>query len=202
MKIFAVINNYNGSNHSSPFYLSDSAPDWYEMPDSAVLRSGNPFFIPDFAYDFEAFPSLVYRIGRLGKSIAPRFATRYIDGVTMGAAVIATDLLKTLRRQGAPWTRATAFDRSFFLGNLQPIDALLNLDVAEIRYDDVVMTYRRDDILLGIDSIINRLSGDNTLKNGDLVLAGLTPEGIALRQDTRLTVTCNSNTTLLDINIK
>ena len=60
MKIFAVM----------------ETGDRYEIPDSSLLRSGQPFFIPDFAGEFRAMPSAVVRIGRLGKGIAPRFAVR------------------------------------------------------------------------------------------------------------------------------
>ncbi|MBD5206626.1 MAG: fumarylacetoacetate hydrolase family protein [Bacteroidales bacterium] len=202
MKIFAIINNTPDPLKKSPFRISEGSIDWYEMPDSSVLRSGNPFFVPDFASEFQAFPSIVYRIGRLGKSIAPRFASRYIDSITMGAAVVATDLLGKLRATGAPWTRATSFDRSLLLGNLQPIETLLYLDEVEITCGDSNMTYRTGDLLAGIESVISILSKDNTLKNGDLILAGLTPQGIELKPDTRLCMNSKTGGTILDFNIR
>lgn len=186
MKIFAVTNNYN-SPESYPSPFGPGEIDWYELPDSSILRSGNPFYVPDFDEEFRAYPSIAFRIGRLGKSIAPRFASRYIDRIGMGTAVIATSLLKQLRDKGAPWTRATAFDRSLLLGNLEAADALLEKGMnftmscggEKINYDSA---YLQEDI----DHIISRLSRDNTLKNGDIILAGLTPRGLLLKPGTRL----------------
>lgn len=204
MKIFAIINNYYDGDHRSPFAIgkeSTCEPDWYELPDSSVLRSGNPFFVPDFASEFQAFPSLVYRIGRLGKSIAPRFASRYVDAWTAGAAVTAIDLLSELRNAGAPWTRATAFDRSLFLGNLQPMDSLLKIDSLDLTAGDEKIVYRLPEINESIDCIISRISACNTLKNGDLILVGLTPTGLALHPGMRLSAHSKSDN-LLDISIK
>lgn len=101
MKIFAVIHNYGNTSKDSPMGTGD--PAWYEMPDSSILRTGNPFFVPDFDTEFLAFPSICYRIGRLGKSIARRFADRYIDSATVAVAVVASNRLRDLREQGMPW---------------------------------------------------------------------------------------------------
>lgn len=202
MKIFAVINNYPAAEGGGSPFGPDTTPDWYEMPDSSVVRSGNPMFVPDFAADFRAFPSVVYRIGRLGKSISPRFAARYIDAASMAVAVVAADLLADLRASGKPWTRAVAFDRSCLLGNLQPIDTFNDSGPFEIHCGDSSTTYRADALRSGIDSLISMLSADNTLKNGDLVLAALTPQGLPMKPDTRLRVINSSETNLLDINIK
>ena len=47
--------------------------------------------------------SLVVRINRLGKNIAPRFANRYYDAVTVGIDFTARDLQRKFREQGNPW---------------------------------------------------------------------------------------------------
>lgn len=181
MKIFAIINNYYPIS-------TDSDIDWYQLSDSSILRTGNPFFIPDFASRFEAFPSVVFRIGRLGKSIAPRFASRYIDSATIGIPIIATDLLESLQAEGKPWSRAVSFDRSLILGNFQPIDTFLNCSSFHIRCGENDMTYRLDNLRIPIEEIIAIISADNTMKNGDLILAALPPTGILLQQDSSLSV--------------
>lgn len=111
MKIFAVIHNYGETSPGSP--MGEGETSWYEMPDSALLRTGNPFFVPDFDSEFRAFPSICFRIGRLGKSIASRFAYRYIDSWTASVAVAATGLLRTQREAGMPWTRLRGFRQKF-----------------------------------------------------------------------------------------
>ena len=65
MKVIGLTGNYGDSKEECTTYL---------MADSAILYTGRPFFIPDFAQRFEAAPSIVVRTGRLGKAVAPKFA--------------------------------------------------------------------------------------------------------------------------------
>lgn len=199
MKIFAITNNYPSAVEN---IFGNGPIDWYEMPDSSILRNGNPFFVPDFEEEFALSPSIAYRIGRLGKSISPRFAPRYIDGYTMACAVVAPRLLSALRNAGRPWTRAVAFDRSCILGNLEPIDTLKENETFRLRCGTREYEYRTASLVNGIQELIAMVSADNTLKNGDLILAGLSPEVIPLETDRRLTVSTTSETNIIDINIR
>lgn len=202
MKIFALLNNYD-SKETDSLLPQGGEPLWYEMPDSSILRSGNPFFVPDFDTKFTAHVSLVYRIGRLGKSISPRFASRYIDAWGMAVAVIANDTLIRLKKEGMPWTRAVSFDRSCILGNLQPIDTFIDNKEIEINISSQTFSYFFDRLNHPVEEIIAMLSNENTLKNGDLILAGLVAKGTELIPGHKLKVTDTSlNTNLLDTNIK
>ncbi len=59
--------------------------------------------------------SLVVRINRLGKNIAPRFANRYYDAVTVGIDFTARDLQRKFREQGNPWGFAKVLIRRLLL---------------------------------------------------------------------------------------
>lgn len=202
MKIFAVIHNY-GNSPAEGALAGEGEPICYQMADSSILKSGNPFFIPDFDESFVGFPSIVYRVGRLGKGIAPRFAARYIDAWGIAVAVVATGTLKRLRSHGFPWTEAVSFDRSCLLGNLKPIDTLNNNEVMEIACGDAALSYSPRLLRRPIDEIVSLLSRQNTLKNGDLILCGLTPDGLPLLPDRKLEArSTTSETKFLDINIK
>ncbi|MDE5644464.1 MAG: fumarylacetoacetate hydrolase family protein [Muribaculaceae bacterium] len=201
MKIFAVIHNYGTPCPDA--LMGEGKTTWYEMPDSSVLRSGNPFFVPDSDTEYLAFPSVCYRIGRLGKSIAPRFARRYIDAATIAVAVVAANRLREARRDGMPWTEATAFDRSCMLGNLTPIDTFIEYGPAEIGFGDRTITYDTALLRLQADRLVEAVSTGNTLKNGDLILAGLTSEGIRLNPGMRITAEiAETDMKLIDINIR
>lgn len=202
MKIYSLIRTYQSSEKvDAPMH--GHSPAWYVMPESAVLRTGNPFFVPDFDTEFKAYPSLCLRIGRLGKGIAPQFAARYIDGWTMAVAVVAAGRLRTLREMGEPWTEAVSFDRSCWIGNLQPIDSLINYNAFTIECSQSRAVYNTGKIFPCKEDIISLLSRHNTLKNGDLVLAGLLPEGITLTPGSRVLIqTEEKDLGLIDINIK
>lgn len=49
------------------------------LPDSAIQRDGKPFFIPPTSQHWSYMPAIAWRVARLGKNIAPRFASRYYD---------------------------------------------------------------------------------------------------------------------------
>lgn len=48
---------------------------WRFLSDSAHTNAGKPFFIPDFAEEFDAFLAPVVKLSRLGKSIGKNLPT-------------------------------------------------------------------------------------------------------------------------------
>ena len=202
MKIFAVTGNCpTDEGTPNPFGAGEAT--WYEIPDSAISHSGNPFFVPDFDNRFAAFPSVAYRIGKLGKTISRRFAGRYVDGATIGFSVVALDTLKRLRESGQPWTQAVAFDRSCLLGNFQPIDTFINNGPYTIEAGSERRTFDPMLLVHPIEEVIEWISAQNTLKTGDVILAGLNPAGFPLEIGMRLrAAAANNNTNALDINIR
>ena len=87
MKIIAVGKNY--ADHALEFdgtVERPSAPMIFMKPDSAILKNGKPFFVPDFLGRVEYEAEIVVRISNLGKNIPTRFAHRYYDAVTVGTA--------------------------------------------------------------------------------------------------------------------
>lgn len=54
------------------------------VPDSAILRTGRPWFIPPFATRWTLQTVLALRMSRLGHCIGAKFAHRYFDAVTLG----------------------------------------------------------------------------------------------------------------------
>ena len=82
MKIIAVGMNYALHNKELGHTHDNKEPVIFLKPDSAILKDGKPFFIPDFSNEVHYEAEVVVRICRLGKNIAPRFAHRYYDAVT------------------------------------------------------------------------------------------------------------------------
>lgn len=202
MKIFALINNYTDDRTNNPIF-GDREVAWYEMPDSSILKYPNPFFVPDFDTEFIAFPTIAIRIGRVGKSIARRFAYRYIEAMGAAAAVVAPNCLEHLRKARLPWSAAVSFDRSCLLGNLQPFNTFNNNEVIEFCCGNDKIDYSLQSLRLTPEEVIEFLSVRNTLKNGDLILLGLTPSGLSLKPETKMTARYNtSDTKLLEIKIK
>ena len=74
MKIIAVGMNYALHNQELGHTSINKEPVIFMKPDSAILKDGKPFFIPDFSNEVHYETELVVRINRLGKNISPRFA--------------------------------------------------------------------------------------------------------------------------------
>lgn len=201
MKIFAAAGMYREEASTDVAIEYCGSPVWYEIPDSAISRSGNPFFVPEEGGEYVAFPAAAFRICKLGKSISKRFASRYYDEATIGFSVVAAGLLRELRAASLPWTAAIAFDRSCLLGNFIPISAFKDIQSVEIECGDDRFSYHTADSETSLAEAINVISAGNTLKTGDIILAPLSPKGTILRTGERLTVK-STFSTILDINLK
>ena len=125
MKIFGIEGNYNTAACTRQGDETGAdAPVLFTKCDTALLKDSKPFFIPDHLGTITAAVHLVVRICRLGKTIAPRFATRYYDAVTLGVDFTATDLQKNLQKAGQPWDLSKSFDGSAAIGTWVSLDEL------------------------------------------------------------------------------
>ena len=68
------------------------------IPDSAIIKDGKPFFVPDYAEGGIYYPAIAFRVNRLGKNIAPRFACRYYDAITLALRTVPTTLINQLQK--------------------------------------------------------------------------------------------------------
>lgn len=181
MKIFAVGWNYLNHNKEMNRALLPKEPVLFMKPDMALLKDGKPFFLPPFSERIEYETELVVRISRLGKNIAPRFAHRYYDAVTVGIDFTARDLQARLRAEGSPWEISKGFDGSAVVGDFIPVDeAAGNLQDLHfsLRIDGKeVQRGHTADMIFPVDEMIAYISRFYTLRMGDLLFTG-TPEGV------------------------
>lgn len=181
MKIIAIGMNY--VEHCHELHADEKLPEEpviFLKPDSALLKDGKPFFIPDFSKQVDYETELVVRISRLGKNIAPRFAHRYYDAVTVGIDFTARDLQRKFRAEGKPWELCKGFDNSAVIGDFVPVnrfkdvqnlDFHLNIDGNKVQQGNTC------NMIFKIDEIIAYVSRFYILKIGDLLYTG-TPVGV------------------------
>lgn len=180
MKIFAVGMNYAEHNKELDGSLyKPEAPVIFTKADSALLAGGKPFFIPAYTQRCEYETELVVRICRLGRSIAPRWAHRYYDHVTVGIDFTARDLQQRFRAAGQPWEISKGFDGSAVVGDFVPLEGL---DIQNLHFHldingETVQRGHSADMLYRVDEIVSYISQFFTLKQGDLIYTG-TPVGV------------------------
>lgn len=180
MKIIAVGMNYALHKEELGHTEINTEPVIFMKPDSAILKDGKPFFMPDFSKEIHYETELVVRINRLGKNIATRFASRYYDAVTVGIDFTARDLQQKFRENGQPWELCKSFDSSAVIGNFVEVDRYK--DVQDLHFHltidgKEVQRGCTKDMLFRIDDIIAYVSQFVTLKIGDLLFTG-TPVGV------------------------
>lgn len=178
MKIFCVGRNYG--EHAKE--LNDAIPEApviFMKPPTAILK-GNDFYMPDFSKDMHFECELVFRICKNGKHIAPQFASKYVDGITVGIDFTARDVQAEQKKKGLPWEIAKAFDQSAVVGTMQPLEdmSLLSRASFELKKNGVaVQTGNAGEMLFPVPEVISYLSNYFTLQQGDLLFTG-TPAGV------------------------
>jgi 2-keto-4-pentenoate hydratase/2-oxohepta-3-ene-1,7-dioic acid hydratase in catechol pathway len=181
MKIIAVGMNYANHNKEMQNSLLLLEPVIFMKSDSALLKDGKPFFIPDFSSEVHYETEVVVKINRLGRNIAEQFAPRYYDELTVGIDFTARDLQRELRRKGLPWEISKGFDQSAVVGDFISVDEAGG-DIQQLDFHldidgSAVQRGKTSDMLFTVDKIISYTSRFFTLKMGDLIYTG-TPAGV------------------------
>ncbi len=181
MKIIAVGWNYQSHNAEMAQQELPQAPVVFTMPETSLLKEGKPFFLPQFSNRIEYETELVFHISRLGKNIAPKFAYRYYDSVTVGIDFTARDIQAEARRTGNPWDISKGFDYSAPIGRFVPLPEMPpkadNIEFS-MRLNGVPAQQGNSrDMIFSIDRIIAYVSQFYTLKIGDIIFTG-TPAGV------------------------
>src|SRR5690606_26876434 len=123
--------NYGAHNTEMKRTFESEHPVLFMKPDTALLKDGKPFMLPDFSSEMHYETEIVVKINRLGKNIAERFAHRYYDEITVGIDFTARDLQQKLKERGLPWEVSKSFDNSAVIGNFIPkseIEEIQNLN--------------------------------------------------------------------------
>ena len=179
MKIIAVGKNYR--EHALEFDGTGekpAVPIIFMKPDSAIIKNGKHFYVPDFLGQIDYEAEIVVRINKLGKSIPARFARRYYDAITVGIDFTARDMQRRLIAAGEPWDMSKGFDGSAVLGEFRPVEQydINNVDFSLTINDEVVQSANSSQMLFPVDEVIAYVSRFCTLKTGDLIFTG-TPAG-------------------------
>ena len=105
------------------FVYHDGETEMVLKGDSCLLNGRKPLFIPDWTTDLGVTECLILRVSRLGKEIAPKFASRYYDAVAPGADFVAQDVLREVQSAGRSWTQALGFDYSLAIGEWSEVQS-------------------------------------------------------------------------------
>ena len=171
------------------------------IADSALQKSGKPFFIPEFAEKFQAKTKIAAHINRLGKNISRKFADRYYQEIGLCLSITATDLLSELQKNGEPWAKATAFDGSTIIGEFFDKRSIGNNVNVKVETNTSCEEFAEMNLNEKIEYAIEYASKFFTLKIGDIILLETNHKAINLSIGNKITASINGNDSI-DIKIK
>lgn len=180
MKIICVGRNY--TEHIKELENErPNTPVIFMKPDTALLRNGLDFYLPDFSQEIHHEVELVVKVSKVGKHIAQKFAPKYYSQISLGIDFTARDIQSALKEKGLPWELAKAFDNSAYVGQWIPVESLGDLNDIHfdlVKNDQKVQVGHSAKMLWKIDELIAYISKYFTLKTGDLIFTG-TPAGVS-----------------------
>lgn len=179
MKIICVGRNY--TEHIEE--LSNERPDEpviFLKPDTAIINKEQGFYIPEFSSTIHYEAEVLVKINKVGKHIAPKFAHKYYNEISLGIDFTARDLQSALKEKGLPWEKAKAFDGSALIGEWLPkskFNDVKQLNFSLKKNGEIAQKGNTELMLWNIDELISHISGYFTLKTGDVIFTG-TPSGV------------------------
>ena len=178
MKIICIGRNY--AEHAKE--LGNEIPEnpvIFMKPDTAILKKGSDFYIPEFSDDVHYELEVVLKISKGGKYIQEDKASNYFDEIGLGIDFTARDLQSKLKEKGLPWELAKGFDSSAVVSEFYKKSDfdMRNLSFSLMKNKEKVQDGNTSMMIFSPEKIIAFVSQYFTLKTGDLIFTG-TPQGV------------------------
>ena len=178
MKIICIGRNY--AEHAKE--LGNEIPEnpvIFMKPDTAVLKKGSDFYIPEFSDDVHYELEVVLKISKGGKYIQEEKASNYFEEIGLGIDFTARDLQSQLKAKGLPWELAKGFDGSAVVSEFYKKSDfdMRNLSFSLMKNKEKVQDGNTSMMIFSPEKIIAFVSQYFTLKTGDLIFTG-TPQGV------------------------
>ncbi len=178
MKIICIGRNY--AEHAKE--LGNEIPESpviFMKPDTAVLKKGSDFYIPEFSDDIHYELEVVLKISKGGKYIQEENADKYYDEIGLGIDFTARDLQSELKAKGLPWELSKGFDGSAVISDFyKKVDFdMKNINFSLMKNKEEVQNGNTSLMIFSPEKIIAFVSQYFTLRVGDLIFTG-TPKGV------------------------
>ena len=178
MKIICIGRNY--AEHAKE--LGNEIPDSpviFMKPDTAVLKKGSDFYIPEFSNDVHHELEVVLKISKGGKYIQEENADKYYDEIGLGIDFTARDLQSELKAKGLPWELSKGFDGSAVVSKFYKKEDfdMKNINFSLMKNKEEVQNGSTSLMIFSPEKIIAFVSQFFTLRVGDLIFTG-TPKGV------------------------
>ena len=202
MKIICIGRNY--AEHSKE--LGNEIPEnpvIFMKPDTAILKKGSDFYIPEFSDDVHYELEVVLKISKGGKYIQEDKASNYFDEIGLGIDFTARDLQSQLKAKELPWELAKGFDGSAVVSEFYKKSDfdMRNLSFSLMKNKEKVQDGNTSMMIFSPEKIIAFVSQYFTLKTGDLIFTG-TPQGVGKVEENDILQAFLEDEKVLDLRIQ
>ena len=202
MKIICIGRNY--AEHAKE--LGNEIPEnpvIFMKPDTAILKKGSDFYIPEFSDDVHYELEVVLKISKGGKYIQEEKASNYFDEIGLGIDFTARDLQSKLKEKGLPWELAKGFDSSAVVSEFYKKSDfdMRNLSFSLMKNKEKVQDGNTSMMIFSPEKIIAFVSQYFTLKTGDLIFTG-TPQGVGKVEENDILQAFLEDEKVLDLRIQ
>lgn len=178
MKIICIGRNYVEHARELGNEIPEN-PVIFIKPDTAILKKGSDFYLPEFSNEIYYELEVVLKISKGGKYIQEENAPQHYDEIALGIDFTARDLQQKLKEKGLPWELAKAFDGSAVVSDFFPKK---NVDLKALQFSlkknkELVQNGNTSQMIFSPEKIIAFASQYFTLRVGDLIFTG-TPKGV------------------------
>ena len=202
MKIICIGRNY--AEHAKE--LGNEIPEnpvIFMKPDTAILKKGSDFYIPEFSDDVHYELEVVLKISKGGKYIQEDKASNHFDEIGLGIDFTARDLQSKLKEKGLPWELAKGFDGSAVVSEFYKKSDfdMRNLSFSLMENKEKVQDGNTSMMIFSPEKIIAFVSQYFTLKTGDLIFTG-TPQGVGKVEENDILQAFLEDEKVLDLRIQ
>ncbi|MBP7174566.1 MAG: fumarylacetoacetate hydrolase family protein [Cloacibacterium sp.] len=202
MKIICIGRNY--AEHAKE--LGNEIPEnpvIFMKPDTAILKKGSDFYIPEFSDDVHYELEVVLKISKGGKYIQEDKASNHFDEIGLGIDFTARDLQSKLKAKGLPWELAKGFDSSAVVSEFYKKSDfdMRNLSFSLMKNKEKVQDGNTSMMIFSPEKIIAFVSQYFTLKTGDLIFTG-TPQGVGKVEENDILQAFLEDEKVLDLRIQ
>ena len=202
MKIICIGRNY--AEHAKE--LGNEIPEnpvIFMKPDTAILKKGSDFYIPEFSDDVHYELEVVLKISKGGKYIQEEKASNYFDEIGLGIDFTARDLQSQLKAKELPWELAKGFDGSAVVSEFYKKSDfdMRNLSFSLMKNKEKVQDGNTSMMIFSPEKIIAFVSQYFTLKTGDLIFTG-TPQGVGKVEENDILQAFLEDEKVLDLRIQ
>lgn len=178
MKIICIGRNYAEHAQELGNEIPES-PVIFMKPDTAVLKKGSDFYIPEFSDDVHYELEVVLKISKGGKYIQEENADKYYDEIGLGIDFTARDLQSQLKAKGLPWELSKGFDGSAVVSEFYKKEDfnMKNINFSLMKNKEEVQNGNTSLMIFSPEKITAFVSQYFTLRVGDLIFTG-TPKGV------------------------